>query len=97
MFLIVRKYNMFSLHYISSSHKHKSFFSYNNNFIFIEKNAVDSILDPPLLPHKRQLNFESGLLNENETKQPAAKRKRKLIQKSHIKVAIKVPYNYLVH
>ena len=87
--------------YIPISHKHKSFFySYNNNynwFIFIEKNAVDSILDPPLLPHKRRLNFESGPLNEKETKQPAAKRKRKLIQKSHIKVAIKVPYNYLVH
>jgi len=79
--------------YTAIFHKHKNFFVYSYNwFIFIEKNPIDSILDPPLLPYKRQLNFESGL-DEKETKQPAAKRKRKLIQKSYIKV----PYEYLVY
>lgn len=58
--------------------------------LFLEKNAVDLLL----MPHKRRLNFDSVPDEElKETKQPPAKRKRKLIQKAHIKVM----YNYLVH
>ena len=68
--------------------------THTHTYIYIilnisEKNAIDCILDPPLLPHKRRLHFESEFepMNEKKTKEPAAKRKRKLIQTSHVKVS----------